>query len=380
MTLPANWPELTLAVALALVASYLVADIIARIVQYILRRIIADTSIETLFVDRPRRIVRVVMFVVTAAALSFPAIRLAGSRTRFGGDPEELLRWLLDAGLRIVVIAVAAYLVIRIGSAAARRFEREMSHGTGLDVIERTKRAQTLGRLLQKALSVVVTAIAALMILRELRVDITPVLTGAGIVGLAIGFGAQTLVRDVISGFFIILEDQVRVGDVAAINGQGGLVEELNLRTIVLRDEEGAVHVFPNGEVKTLVNRSKDFSYYVISVAIPYDENPERVEAAMRDAAASLMADTDFKPHILESLELYGIDAFEPGQLVLKGRIKTVPLKQWLVGRELRRRIARLFAERGIRIPVPQMTIRLDRAGKAGRASGAGGAGGPGEP
>ena len=134
-----------------------------------------------------------------------------------------------------------------------------MSRGTGLDVVERTKRAQTLGRIVQKTLTVVIVVMAALMILRELDIDITPVLTGAGIAGLAVGFGAQTLVRDVISGFFLILEDQVRVGDVAVVNGQGGLVEEVNLRTIVLRDEEGAVHMFPNGEVKTLANMSKDF-------------------------------------------------------------------------------------------------------------------------
>ena len=128
----------------------------------------------------------------------------------------------------------------------------------------------------------VVVIIAGLMILRELDVDITPALTGAGIVGLAVGFGAQTLVRDVISGFFLILEDQVRVGDVAVVNGQGGLVEAVNLRTIVLRDEEGTVHVFPNGEVKTLANKSKDFSYYVITVGVLYDDDPDRVAAAMQ--------------------------------------------------------------------------------------------------
>src|SRR6185503_1286487 len=156
---------------------------------------------------RPRRVVQLVVFLVTASALASPAVKLAGYRTRFGGNPDALLRWFLDAGLRIVVIAVAAYFIIRTGSAAARRFEREMSRGTGLNVIERTKRAQTLGRLLQKALSVLVI----------------------GIAGLAIGFGAQTIVRDVISGFFLILEDQCRVGDVAVVNGQGGLVEEVNL-------------------------------------------------------------------------------------------------------------------------------------------------------
>jgi small conductance mechanosensitive channel len=351
-----------LALALALVAAYLVADIVARLVQSILRAIVEDRETEALLVDRPRRIVRIAIFLVSAAALAFPALTLAGYRTQFGGNPEALIRWILDAGLRIAIIAVAAYFVIRIGSAAARRFEREMSRGTGLNVIERTKRAHTLGRLLQKALSVLVIGIAALMILRELRVDITPALTGAGIAGLAIGFGAQTIVRDVISGFFLILEDQCRVGDVAVVNGQGGLVEEVNLRTIVLRDEEGTVHVFPNGEVKTLANKSKDFSFYVVTFGIGYDEDPERVTAAMHDAAATMAEDPEFKPHILAPLEMLGIDAFEPGQLVLKARIKTVPLKQWSVGRELRRRMAKVFVERGIAPPTARAIVRLENS------------------
>jgi moderate conductance mechanosensitive channel len=359
--LPSNWPELTLALALAVVVAYLVADVVARAVATVLRAVIADPEYEALFVDRPRRVVRLAIFLVTAVALSFPALRLAGVRTTFGGNPAELLRWTLDAGLRIVVIAVGAYLIVRIGSAAARRFEREMSQGTGLDVVERTKRAQTLGRLVQNALSIVVVGIAALMILRELDVDITPVLTGAGIVGLAVGFGAQTLVRDIISGFFLILEDQVRVGDVAAINGQGGLVEQVNLRTIVLRDETGTVHVFPNGEVKTLANLSKDFSFYVITVKVPIETDVEMIAATMKAAAAAVREHPDFKPHILEPLEVYGVDDWEPGALTIKARIKTVPQKQWFVGRELRKQIAKAFTEADIPVPIPETKIRLER-------------------
>ena len=131
--------------------------------------------------------------------------------------------------VRILVIALAAYVVIRLGSAAARRLEQTMSRGAGIDGAERTKRAQTIGRIVQKTLSIVITTMGVLMILRELDIDITPVLTGAGIAGLAVGFGAQTLVRDILSGFFLIFEDQIRVGDVAVVNGQGGLVEEVNL-------------------------------------------------------------------------------------------------------------------------------------------------------
>jgi small conductance mechanosensitive channel len=350
----------TLALALALIAAYVVADVVSRIAQSILHAIIEDREVQEQFVDRPRRVVQLVVFLVTASALASPAVKLAGYRTRFGGNPDALLRWFLDAGLRIVVIAVAAYFIIRTGSAAARRFEREMSRGTGLNVIERTKRAQTLGRLLQKALSVLVIGIAGLMILRELSVDITPALTGAGIAGLAIGFGAQTIVRDVISGFFLILEDQCRVGDVAVVNGQGGLVEEVNLRTIVLRDEEGTVHVFPNGEVKTLANKSKDFAYYVITFGVGYNDDPERIMDAMRDAAAMVEADPQFRPHILSPLEVYGVDTFQDSQMVVKARIKTVPLKQWLVGRELRGRMAQVFAERDISPPTGRMIVTLE--------------------
>jgi small conductance mechanosensitive channel len=344
-----NWPELSLALALALVAAYVVTSFLGRRIEAFLRALVPDDR-ERLLVDSPMPVIRGLLFLLTAALVGVPGVRLAGFR-RFNRNPEAFAEWLLGAGVQIVFIAIAAYIIIRIGRTATRQLVREMSAGTGLDVIERTKRARTVGTLLQNSLVVVVVVIAGLTALRQLGVDITPALTGAGIAGLAVGFGAQTLVRDVISGFFLIVEDQVRVGDVAVVNGTGGLVEAVNLRTIVLRDEEGTVHVFPNGEVKTLANKSKDFAYYVITVGVPWDEDPDRVGNAMKLAADSLLSDPDFRIHILEPLEVYGVDAFEPTQLVIKGRIKTVPLKQWVVGRELRKRIARTFREQGIRTP-----------------------------
>ena len=347
--MPSNWPELSLALALALVAAYVVTSFLGRRIEAFLRALVPDDR-ERLLVDSPMPVIRGLLFLLTAAIVGVPGVRLAGFR-RFSRNPEAFAEWLLAAGVQIVFIAIAAYIIIRIGRTATRQLEREMSAGTGLDVIERTKRARTVSTLLQNSLVVVVVVIAGLTALRQLGVDITPALTGAGIAGLAVGFGAQTLVRDVISGFFLIVEDQVRVGDVAVVNGTGGLVEAVNLRTIVLRDEEGTVHVFPNGEVKTLANKSKDFGYYVISVGVPWDEDPDRVGNAMKFAADSLLNDPEFRIHILEPLEVYGVDAFEPTQLVLKGRIKTVPLKQWTVGRELRKRIARTFREQGIRTP-----------------------------
>jgi small conductance mechanosensitive channel len=364
MDVPSNWPELTLALVLAFLAAYLIADVVSRMVSAVLRGIIADPAIEAAFVERPRLVVRGALFALTSLALAFPALKMAGYRGEIGTNPEALARWLLGRGARITLIFVAGYFVIKIGSAAARRLEREMSRGSGLDVIERTKRGQTLSRLMRKALSVIVATVAVLMIMRELEVDITPVLTGAGIAGLAVGFGAQTLVRDIISGFFLILEDQVRVGDVAVVNGQGGLVEEVNLRTIVLRDEEGAVHVFPNGEVKTLANKSKDFSFYVLAVSIPIEEDPDRVVEAMRDSGEMLLKDPEFQPHILEPIEVYGIDTWEPGQVTIKARIKTVPLKQWYVGRELRKRITQMFVERRIAVPIPKMDVVMHEAPK----------------
>jgi small conductance mechanosensitive channel len=364
--MPANWPELTLALALALIAAYVISNLAARLVRSMLRAILPVQS-EERFISGPGRAIHVFLFLLLGAALAFPALTLAGYRTGFTTDRDTLIQWLretgLRSGLRIGIVVLASYLIIRIGSAAARRFEHEMSTGTGLDVIERTKRAQTLGRLIQQTLTVVVTIVGGLIVLQELGFPIGPAVTGLGVVGVALGFGAQTLIRDLINGFFMIAEDQVRVGDSAIVNGQGGLVEEVNLRTIVLRDEQGTVHVFANGEVKSLANMSKDFAYYVISVGAGYEDDPDRVVAALKDAGESLLADAEFRPNILAPLEVYGIDAFETDRLVVKGRIKTVPQKQWLVGRELRKRVAKLLRERGIHAPVGRMTFieRIER-------------------
>jgi small conductance mechanosensitive channel len=351
--------EVLLALALALLSAYVISDVVARAVASTLKAVLPSDH-ERRSVTRPVLVVRVVTFLIAAVALAFPALRLAGYRIGTTETPENVARTLLVGGMKIAAITLGAYAVVRLGAAAAQRFEREMSTGTGLAALERSKRAQTLGRLIQNTLSILATSTAGLMMLRVLDVDITPVLTGAGIVGLAVGFGAQTLVRDIISGFFLILEDQVRVGDVAIVNGQGGLVEAVNLRTIVLRDEEGTVHVVPNGEVKTLSNRSKDFSYYLIAIALPFDGDADRLAAAMRSAADSLMSDPGFAVHILAPLEISGVDDYKAGQMTLKARIKTVPLKQWLVGRELRKRIAAICRERGIALPSPSMNVHVD--------------------
>ncbi len=181
---------------------------------------------------------------------------------------------------------------------------------TTVDVLERAKRARTLGTLVQTTVYAVVSTVALLMILRELSVDITPILTGAGIVGLAVGFGAQSLVKDIISGFFLILEDQVRVGDVANIDGTGGLVERITLRTIILRDETGTVHVIPNGSIQRLSNLTKDFSFYVTSIAVGYREDTDQVTAVLMDVAGQMLDASEVAPFMLGPLEVLGVDRF----------------------------------------------------------------------
>ena len=352
-----DWNAIVTAVVPTVLVAVLIALVVKRVVERALKAVLGDhLSISSPLVRAPLRLIALATFVLMTALLIFPAFELAGLQPATGISLAALRIWAFEDGLRVLLIVVLAYALTRITSLFVRRFEHHVSQGTTLDALERAKRARTLGSLVEKVSTISITLSALLMILRQLGVDITPVLTGAGIAGLAVGFGAQTLVRDIISGFFLILEDQVRVGDVAAINGVGGLVEQINLRTIVLRDEEGTVHVFPNGSINTLANRSKDYSYYVITLGVPYHEDPDRVFKILRDVAEGLRRDEHYGPFVLEPLEILGVDAFADWAMQLKMRIKTVPLKQWEVGRELRRRIRKALMEAGVNIPYPAIT------------------------
>jgi small-conductance mechanosensitive channel len=367
---PVEWELVTFALLTALAVAWIGSRIARKVAEAAIRALVRDTLTPTsALVRRPLRLVQIGVFVLLLGLLLFPAFELFGLRPRTGVHLSTLAAWLFASGLRVGLIVVVAYVVVRITKLLVSRFEHELNLGTGLDALERAKRARTLGAAINKVVTAAVAAIALLMVLRELRVDIAPVLTGAGIVGLAVGFGAQTLVRDVISGFFLILEDQVRVGDVAAINGTGGLVEQINLRTIVLRDIEGTVHVFPNGSITTLANRSKDFSYYVIDLGVSYHNDPDRVAEILREVGAGLQGDPKFGPFILEPIEVLGVDAFGDWAATLKARIKTVPLKQWDVGRELRRRIKRALDEQGIEMPFPERVVSV-RDTKSGPSAG----------
>lgn len=311
------------------------------------------------------RVVRILAFVIVLAVLAFPALDMAGVGVTVGLEGEELARWLGLTGIRIGFIILLTTAANRLVTALVGRAEREVAAGKDLRDLERQKRAQTIGRTFRGLLTSLIWLTGLLMVLQALDINITPLLTGAGIVGLAVGFGAQTLVKDVIAGFFMLLEDQVRVGDVAVLNGTGGLVEQINLRTTVLRDLEGVVYVIPNGEIKTLANRTKDFSYAVLSVAIDYDTDLDQAIAAIERAADGVRKDPALAPSILEPLEVLGVDDIQGPTVVLKVRLKTVPLQQWAVARAFRRRIKQEFDASSIRIPFQRFAVAGDATSQA---------------
>ena len=351
---PADWQAFAIALIPSLLLAWLASRFVRRLARRVLHSIVGDTIAHASpLVRGPLRLIAAVAFILALGVIIVPVLELAGLRPRTGIRLRTMVTWGFASGLRILLLGAVAYALIRAVTLLVARFEHEINRGTTLDALERAKRARTLGTMIRNVAAALIGGIATLMILRELGADIGPVLAGAGIAGLAVGFGAQTLVRDIISGFFLILEDQVRVGDVAAINGQGGLVEAINLRTIVLRDFEGTVHTFPNGAITTLANRSKDFSFYVIDLGIPYGEDPDRVTAVLQEVGAGLQKDDRFGPLILAPIEVVGVDGFADWAVMLKLRIKTIPLKQWEVGRELRKRILKAFGEHRIDIPFP---------------------------
>jgi moderate conductance mechanosensitive channel len=266
---------------------------------------------------------------------------------------------ILNAVWSILLILTAAWVSLFILDKIIDRVSRSMikkSERAGDPPSESEKRIDTLMRLVRQFARVVLLVLVVLVILSELGVQIGPILASAGVVGLAIGFGAPALVRDLIAGFFFILENQVRVGDVAIVNGTGGLVQEMNLRTLVLRDLSGTVHIFPNGTIDTLSNMTNEWSAYVFDIGVAYKENTDRVVGVIREVADALKADSEFGPSIIEPVEIFGVDKFADSAVVIKGRIKTKPIRQWVTGREFMRRIKMAFDEKGIEIPFPHRT------------------------
>lgn len=278
------------------------------------------------------------------------------------GPADRLTSKLMEIGIdftlaavRIVLMLAAAYALTRIARSALNHLESLLVRAAATKETElgsAAKRIKTLISVLWTISAGLIWFIAALVSLGQIGVDLGPILAGAGIVGLAVGFGAQHLVRDLVSGFFLILENQIRVGDAAMINGTGGLVESITFRTVVLRDQAGVVHVFPNGSIRNLSNMSKDWSAYVLDVPVAYKEDTDKVIDIMRRVGEAMRAEPQYGAAMLEPMEVFGVDAFTQSSVTIKARIKTQPQQQDPVGREYRRRLKKAFDEAGIEIPV----------------------------
>jgi small-conductance mechanosensitive channel len=273
------------------------------------------------------------------------------------GELGEILLWLRTSGLRILMIGVGSILLIRLVRAAADRIPRLMPAGKEVVITEREKRVHTVASLLRTVGTSLVVIVAVMMVLREVGLDITPLMAGAGVAGLAIGFGAQSLIRDVIAGFFILLEDQFHVGDVIQVAGVNGQVEQMTLRLTTVRDLQGTVHFIPNGEIKVVSNLTKEWSRVVLEIGVDYEEDVDRVIEVLAEVGRSLTEDESFGKLVLEPPQVLGVEALTDSQVTIRMLAKTVPFKQWEVARELRRRIKSGFDREGIRAPYPHRVV-----------------------
>lgn len=258
-------------------------------------------------------------------------------------------------GFRIMLIVLLAAIAIKVLQKLIRLLRERLTRD--VDDRESAKRAETLGRASRYVVSVVISAIAVMLVLAELGISIAPILGAAGVVGLAVGFGAQSLIKDYFNGFFILLENQIRQGDVVEAGGKSGLVEEITLRYVRLRDYDGNVHFIPNNLITTVSNMSRGFAKAVVDVGVAYREDVDEALATMSKVGAELRLDDTFGPKILEDLEIAGVDQWADSAVILRCRFTVKPLEQWAVRREFLKRLKRAFDAEGIEIPYPHLTI-----------------------
>ena len=278
---------------------------------------------------------------------------------------QIVLQWLIDHGLRLVVIIVLTFVALKIARIVSDRLFGRLRKG--IKESEMQKRADTLSSLIRYISSITILLVSVIMILGEFGVAIGPILAAAGIVGVAVGFGSQQLVQDIISGFFILLEDQIRVGDVVNVAGKGGVVEKVSLRLVVLRDLAGNVHYVRNGHIDVVTNMTKEYSQYVFDIGVAYRENVDDVIEVIKSLGADIRKDPQYADDILDDIEILGLDQFADSAVIIKARIKTRPIQQWRIGREFNRRLKKAFDERKIEIPFPHVTVYMgeDKAGQA---------------
>jgi moderate conductance mechanosensitive channel len=269
--------------------------------------------------------------------------------------------WVVTA-MRITAIVVVAWIATAVLQGLVRRFRERIARR--FDDPEAVKRAQTLGRVFRYLVAVVISLVAGVLVLSELGISVAPILGAAGVAGLAVGFGAQSLVKDYFTGFFLLLENQIRQGDVVEVGNHSGLVEEVTLRYVRLRDYDGHVHFVPNGQITVVSNLSRDHAHAVIDVGVAYREDLDRVMAVMSAVAQTMREDAAFGRRILDPFELVGVERWDDSAVVLRGRFRVAPLEQWAVRREYLRRLKTAFDQHRIEIPFPQLAVH-PRAGFA---------------
>ena len=275
-------------------------------------------------------------------------------------DEVPYLAELVDVGWRIALVLALAWLIWMIAARLITLARLRLAVRATTE--DDTKRIHTMTRVFRYAVGVTVIVVASMLVLAELGISVAPLLATAGVAGVALGFGVQSLVKDYFTGFPLLFEKQVRQGDVIEAGGKSGVVEEVTLRYIRLRDYAGVVHFVPNSLVSTVSNSSMGFGYAVLDIGISYDSDPDRAIAIMREQATALRSDPEHGPRILEDLEVAGVDALEDSAVKVKARLMTVPGEQWKVRRELLRRLKAAYQAEGIEIPYPQLTVHAPPA------------------
>ena len=267
--------------------------------------------------------------------------------------------FVLVSAMRILGIVLAAWLLIVIAQRAIRGLRVRIA--ARLDDGESVKRAETIGRAARYLVAVIITALTGMLVLAELGVSVAPILGAAGVVGLAVGFGAQSLVRDYFTGFFLLVEDQIRQGDVVRLGEHAGVVEEMTLRYVMLRDYDGHVHYVPNGTITSVVNMGRGHAQAVVDVGIGYGADIDTAIGVMQDVAARLRADPAHGIRILDDLEVAGVERWADSAVIVRARFRVAPLAQWAVRREYLRRLKYAFDAAGIEIPYPQLSLHRGR-------------------
>jgi small conductance mechanosensitive channel len=264
--------------------------------------------------------------------------------------------------LRVVLILALAWILQAVANRLIRLFRHYMQ--AKVPSADEQARIDTLARVFRNTGAIVIVIVAGTLILGELGISIAPILATAGVAGVAIGFGAQSLIKDYFTGFFLLLEDQLRQGDVVEVAGKSGAVEEVTLRYVRLRDFQGHVHFVPNGEIKVVSNRTRGFAQAAIDVGVSYSVDLDQAIAVMREVGRALRADSKWQAKIADELEVLGVEKLDNSAVVLRCRMKVVPaIEQWNVKREFLKRLKKAFDERGIEIPFPQLTVHMPKSG-----------------